>query len=201
MQYNFNKHYYDPYDSLDAEWKARISHDLLSIGEAACLSGFSRQYINKLVTNGRIIAMRNHEGNYGISWKNFTKWYSALPVTPPSPIGYASLSLKELMRYTGMSRSWVLKFITRNSIPSYYVGVYRRFHKSLCKEAWKHESIALKHWLTLEEASAFFDLDKSVIFALAALHRVRVKKLNKSYVYNKADILTVKKKGGVLCQG
>ena len=25
--------------------------------------------------------------------------------------------------------------------------------------------------------------------------------LNKSYVYNKADILTVKKKGGVLCQG
>ena len=34
MQYNFNKHYYDPYDSLDAEWKARISHDWLSIGEA-----------------------------------------------------------------------------------------------------------------------------------------------------------------------
>lgn len=124
-----------------------------------------------------------------------------MPVTHPSPIGYASLSLKELMRYTGMSRCWVLKFVTRNRIPSYYVGVYRRFHKSLCEEAWKHESIALKYWLTLEEASVFFDLDSSVIFALAALHRVRVKKLNKSYVYNKADILTVKKKGGVLCQG
>ena len=81
MQYNFNKHYYDPYDSLDAEWKARISHDWLSIREAACLSGFSRQYINRLVTNGRIIAMRGNEGNYGISWKNFVKWYSALPVT------------------------------------------------------------------------------------------------------------------------
>ena len=67
MQYNFKKHYYDPYDSLDAEWKARISHDWLSIGEAACLSGFSRQYINRLVTNGRIIGMRNNEGNYVIS--------------------------------------------------------------------------------------------------------------------------------------
>ena len=201
MQYNFKKNYYDPYDSLDAAWKARISHDWLSVGEAALLSGFSRQYINRLVTNGRIIAKRGYEGNYGISWKNFVKWYSALPVTHPSPIGYASLSLKELMRYTGMSRCWVLKFVTRNRIPSYYVGVYSRFHKSLCEEAWKHESIALKYWLTLEEASVFFDLDSSVIFALAALHRVRVKKLNKSYVYNKADILTVKKKGGVLCQG
>ena len=201
MNYNFKKHCYDPYDSLDAEWKARISHDGLSVREAAILSGFSRQYINRLVTNGRIIAARSNEGNYVISWKDFVKWYSALPVTPSSPIGYASLSLKELMRYTGMSRCWVLKFVTRNSIPSYYVGVYRRFHKSLCEEAWKHESIALKHWLTLEEASAFFDLDSSVIFALAALHRVRVKKLNKSSVYNKADILAEKRKGGVLCQG
>ena len=186
---------------MDAAWKARILHDWLPIGEAACLSGYNRQYINKLVTNGHIIVKRRNDGNYGISWKNFVKWYSALPVTHPSPIGYASLSLKELMRYTGMSRCWVLKFVTRNRIPSYYVGVYRRFHKSLCEEAWKHESIALKYWLTLEEASVFFDLDSSVIFALAALHRVRVKKLNKSYVYNKADILTVKKKGGVLCQG
>ena len=201
MQYNFKKHYYDPYDSLGAEWKARISHDWLSIGEAACLSGFSRQYINRLVTNGRIMAKKSNKGNYGISWKDFVKWYSALPVTPPSPIGYASFSLKELMQYTGMSRCWVLKFVIRYSIPSYYAGVYRRFHKSLCEEAWKHESITLKHWLTLEEASVFFDLDRSVIFALAALHRVRVKKLNKSYVYNKADIIAVKKKGGVLCQG
>lgn len=47
MQYNFKKHYYDPYDSLDAEWKARISHEMLSVGEAAQLSGFSRQDINR----------------------------------------------------------------------------------------------------------------------------------------------------------
>lgn len=126
MQYNFKKHYYDPYDSLDAEWKERISHNWLSVGEAAHLSGFSRQYINRLVTNGRIIAKRGYEGNYGISWKNFVKWYSALPVTHPSPIGYASLSLKELMRYTGMSKCWVLKFVTLTpSLPYSDISRYR----------------------------------------------------------------------------
>ena len=100
MQYNFKKHYYDPYDSLDAAWKARILHDWLSIGEAACLSGYNRQYINKLVTNGHIIVKRRNDGNHGITWKNFVKWYAALPVTPNSPIGYASFSLKELMHFT-----------------------------------------------------------------------------------------------------
>ena len=47
MIYNNKKHFYDPYDSLDAEWKARISHEMLSVGEAAQLSGFSRQDINR----------------------------------------------------------------------------------------------------------------------------------------------------------
>ena len=47
MIYNNKKHFHDPYDSLDAEWKARISHEMLSVGEAAQLSGFSRQDINR----------------------------------------------------------------------------------------------------------------------------------------------------------
>ncbi len=182
MIYNNKKHFYDPYDSLDAEWKARLSHEMLSVREAARLSGFSRQYINKLIANGVIDAKKNNDGNYVIAWKKFVRWFSALPITLTSPIGYASYSLKELMRYTGMSRCWVLKFATRNSIPSYYVGMYRRFCKYAC-----------------EEVCALFDIDEEVIFALAALHRIRVKRLNKSQVYNKADILSVVKKGGTLC--
>lgn len=201
MIYNNKKHFYDPYDSLDVEWKAKISHEMLSTGNVAYLSGFSRQYINRLVANGVIAAMKNKTGNYEIAWKDFVKWFSALPVTPHSPIGYASYSLKELMRYTGMSRCWVLKFATRNSIPSYYVGIYRRFCKQACEEAWKRESIALKRWLTIEDTCILFDIDEEVIFALAALHRIRVKRMNKSLVYNKADILSVVKKGGKLCHG
>lgn len=98
-----------------------------------------------------------------------------------------------------MSRCWVLKFAIRNSIPSYYVGMYRRFCKSACEEAWKRESIALKRWLSLEEVCTLFDIDEEVIFALAALHRIRVKRHNKSQVYNKVDILTIVKKEGTLC--
>ena len=63
----------------------------------------------------------------------------------------------------------MLKFATRNSIPSYYVGMYRRFCKSACEEAWKRESISLKRWLTIEEACELFYIDEEVIFALAAL--------------------------------
>ena len=201
MIYNNKKHFYDPYDSLDVEWKATISHEILSVGEAARLSGFSRQYINRLVANGVIAAMKNKTGNYEIAWKDFVKWFSALPVTPHSPIGYASYSLKELMRYTGMSRCWVLKFATRNSIPSYYVGIYRRFCKPACEEAWKRESVSLKRWLTIEEACTLFDIDEAVIYALVALRRTRVKRQDKSLVYNKADILSIVKKGGKICHG
>ena len=199
MIYNNKKHFYDPYDSLDAEWKARISHEMLSVREAAHLSGFSREYINKLIANGIIDAKKNNDGNHVIAWIKFVRWFWALPTTPTSPIGYASYSLKELMRYTGMSRCWVLKFATHNSIPSYYVGMYRRFCKSACVEAWKRESIALKRWLTFEESSTLFDINEEVIFALVAMHRIRVKRQNKSLVYNKADILSVVKKGGTLC--
>ena len=199
MIYNNKKHFYDPYDSLDAEWKAKISHEMLSVGEAACLSGFSRQYINRLIAKGIVAAEKNEDGNYAILWKNFVKWFSALPVTPHSPIGCASYSLKELMRFTGMGRCWVLKFATRNSIPSYYVGMYRRFCKSACEEAWKRESVTLKRWLTIDEACTLFEIDEEVIFTLTALHRTRVKRLNKSLVYNKADIMSVVKKGGRLC--
>lgn len=199
MIYNNKKNFYDPYDSLDAEWKARISHGMLSVREAAHLSEFSRQYISKLIANGIIDAKKNNDWNYVIAWIKFVRWFSALPITPTSPISYASYSLKELMRYTGMSRCWVLKFATRNSIPSYYVGLYRRFCKSACEEAWKRESIALKRWLTIEEACTLLDVDEEVIYALAALHRTRVKRQNKSLVYNKTDILPVVKKGGTLC--
>ena len=68
MIYNNKKRFYDPYDSLDAEWKARLSHEMLSVREAAQFSGFSRQYINKLIANGIIDAKKNNDGNYVIAW-------------------------------------------------------------------------------------------------------------------------------------
>ncbi len=53
---------------------------------AAQLSRFSRQYINKLIANGIIDAKKNNDGNYVIAWIKFVRWFSALPITPTSPI-------------------------------------------------------------------------------------------------------------------
>lgn len=143
MTNNFTKHFYDPYDSLDVGWKLVIDKGYLSIAEAAILSGFSRQYLYKVLKCGAVKAQTNGIGHSVIKWRHFVKWYSSLPSTPTSPIGYASLSLSELMRYTGMSRSWVLKFASRYSIPSYYVGRHRRFCKTTCIEVWNLERIFL----------------------------------------------------------
>ena len=83
MNYNKKKHYYDPYDSLDAEWKAKITRNMLSVGEAASLSGFSRQHINKLIANGIIDAKKNNDGNYVIAWKKFVRWFRLFQLRQP----------------------------------------------------------------------------------------------------------------------
>ena len=47
MNYNFSKHYYDPFIQLkEEEWKDVVSRGFLSISEAATLSGYTRQYIS-----------------------------------------------------------------------------------------------------------------------------------------------------------
>ena len=47
--------------------ESKNPHEMLSVGEAARLSGFSRQYINKLIANGIIDAKKNNDGNYVIA--------------------------------------------------------------------------------------------------------------------------------------
>ena len=92
MMYNFNKHYYDPYDSLDVGWKEKISRGFLSVGDVAILSGFSRQYIHKHVRQGIILSAKGDKPKHiTIGWRDFIRWYSALPVTPDSPIGVQAI--------------------------------------------------------------------------------------------------------------
>ena len=79
-------------------------------------------------------------------------------------------SFKSYMGYTKITNTNSAQYKLQGECYTDAYGLRRRGSE----EAWKHESIALKHWLTLEEASVFFDLDSSVIFALAALHKARV---------------------------
>lgn len=92
MIYNNKKHFYDPYDSLDAEWKAKISHEMLSVGEAARLSGFSRQHINKLIANGIIDAKKSNDGNYVITWKKLSDVFRLFQLHQP-PLSVMQVTL------------------------------------------------------------------------------------------------------------
>lgn len=194
MTNNFIKHFYDPYDSLDVGWKLVIDKGYLSIAEAAILSGFSRQYLYKVLKCGAVKAQTNGIGHSVIKWRHFVKWYSSLPSTPTSPIGYASLSLSELIRYTGMSRSWVLKFASRYSIPSYYVGRHRRFCKTTCMEVWNLERIKIKSWVTIEESITIYELPPISIYWAIAKSRIHVKHTGNVILYSRKDIMDLARK-------
>lgn len=194
MTNNFIKHFYDPYDSLDVGWKLVIDKGYLSIAEAATLSGFSRQYLYKLQKRGVINSQPNEHGHSVIKWRHFVKWYSSLPSTPTSPIGYASLSLSELIRYTGMSRCWVLKFASRYNIPSYYVGRHRRFCKTTSIEVWNLERIKIKPWVTIEECITISELPPVNIYWAIAKSRIRVKHTGNVILYSRKDIMDLAKK-------
>lgn len=191
MTNKFIKRFYDPYDSLDVGWKLVIDKGYLSITEAANLSGFSRQYLYKLLKRGAIEAQTNGYGHSVIKWRHFVKWYSSLPSTPDSPIGYASIPLIELIRYTGMSRCWVLKFASRYSIPSYYVGRRRRFCKLSCLEAWNKERIIIKPWITIEECVIISELPPTNIYWAIAKGKIRVRHAGNVILYYKKDILNL----------
>ena len=150
MIYNKKKHYYDPYDSLDVEWKARISHEMLSTGNVAHLSGSSPHYINRLVANGELLQRKTRGETTRLLGRTLSSG-SLHFLLLPTPLSVTPVTLKELKRYTGMGRCWMLKFATRNSIPSYYVGMYPRFCKSAYEDAWQRESVSMKRWLTIDD--------------------------------------------------
>ena len=188
MNYNFSKHYYDPFIRLkEEEWKDVVSRGFLSISEAATLSGYTRQYIHKLVQTGKIKSERCLN-NLVITNKDFIKWYSSLPLVPHSPIGRSSYSLKGLMAYIGMSRSWILNFAERYQIQSYYLGLNRRFDETDCKTAWDIERIRYAQWLTIDEITTHLNIDAKELLTLVAKHMVKVRCIAYTDYYRKKDI-------------
>lgn len=188
MNYNFSKHYYDPFIQVkEEEWKDVVSRGFLSISEAATLSGYTRQYIHKFVQTGKIRS-EHRLNNLVIANKDFIKWYSSLPLIPDSPIGRSSYSLKGLMAYTGMSRSWILNFAERYQINSYYLELNRRFNETDCKTAWDIERIRYARWLTVDEITTHFNIDAKELLTLVAKHLVKVRCINYTDYYCKKDV-------------
>ncbi len=187
MNKKYTKHYYDPFENLDLEWQEIIATGNLTVSQAAVLSGYSRQHIYNLISQGKLTA-KSFEGKSIIPCKAFVKWFSSLPVTTDTPLGYASYSLKGMMNLTGMTRSWVLIFVERNSISSYYCGVYRRFHKLETESAWNHEWFKYAKWITAEDAVIRFNIDNTIFYTMVAQHFVAIKHIDGRTLYSKRDI-------------
>ena len=112
--------------------------ELLTIIEAAQLSGLSKQFIyQQLKTKTlryRLLGDIKH-----IKYRHLRAWFTKLPSNKDCPFCPASYSLSGLMDYTKMGRCWVLRFVDRHDIRSYYLGNSRRFDYEDCIAAWAIE--------------------------------------------------------------
>lgn len=183
----YTKHYYDPFSQLDQRWQKIIATGYLTVSQSAELSGFSRQHIYNLISSGTLKS-ETKNNKLVISCKVFVRWFTSLSITHDSPLGYASYSLKGLINLTGMERCWVLKFAERYPIPSFYSGVFRRFHKQKAKEAWRHEWFRYAKWITADEAVQKMGISIFDFYSMVAMHCIAVKHSDGKTLYLKRDI-------------
>ena len=92
---------------------------LLTVSQATKLSGFSKQFIYQLIKSNKL-CYRILEGEARIKYRHLRAWFTKLPSNKDCPLCPASLSLAGLMNYTKMGRSWVLHFVERHYVRSYY---------------------------------------------------------------------------------
>ena len=80
--------------------------ELLTISDAAQLSGFTKQFIYRLTkTNSLRYCILG--GITRIKYRHLRAWFTKLPTNKDCPFCPASYSLSGLMGYTKMGRCWV----------------------------------------------------------------------------------------------
>ncbi len=168
-----------------------IYESSLSVNESARLPGYSRQYIYRLVKCGTLKSFTDNRSQILIDPKVLLRWFASQDVTPYCPIGYESISLKEFIRYTNMSRSWILGFVKRYKIPSFYIYKYRRFCKRSVETAWDNERLGLKNWLTPDEAVIYSGIDSCILYQAIAERDIRIKRMGQRLLINKSDLLNL----------
>lgn len=122
--------------------------ELLTVSDAARLSGFTKQFIYRLTkTNSLRYCILG--GVTRIKYRHLRAWFTKLPSNKDCHLCPASFSLAGLMDYTKMRRCWVLRFVDRHDIRSYYLGNSRRFNYEDCIAAWAVELTANPQWITM----------------------------------------------------
>ena len=165
--------------------------EMLTVDEAAKLSGFSKQFIYRL-TKTNFLRYCVLDGVTRIKYRHLRAWFAKLPSNKDCHLCPASFSLVGLMGYTKMGRCWVLRFVERYNIRSYYLGNSRRFNYEDCLAAWAVEQAANSQWITIEKAIEEYAIESDVLLSATASKRVRIKCKDTKVLVNVKDVKQLK---------
>ena len=165
--------------------------ELLTVSEVAQLSGFTKQFIYRL-TKTNSLRYRVLDGVTRIKYRHLRAWFAKLPTNKDCPLCPASFSLAGLMNYTKMGRSWVLHFVERHYIRSYYFGNSRRFNYDDCIAAWEIEKTINPKWITIEKAVEEYAIESKILLSATASKSVRIKCKDTKVLVNVKDVKQLK---------
>ena len=165
--------------------------ELLTVSQVAKLSGFSKQFIYQLIRSNKLCC-RILEGEARIRYRHLRAWFTKLPSNKDCPLCPASLSLAGLMNYTKMGRSWVLHFVERHYIRSYYLGNSRRFNYEDCVAAWESEQAKNTEWITIDDAIEKFAITRDILLSTTESKIVRIKCKDAKVLVNVVDVKQLK---------
>ena len=165
--------------------------ELLTVSDAARLSGFTKQFIYRL-TKSNSLRYCTIGGITHIKYRHLRAWFAKLPSNNDCPLCPASYSLSGLMGYTKMGRCWVFRFVERYNIRSYYLGNSRRFNYDDCIAAWAIEQTINPKWITIEKAVEEYAIESDILLSATASKRVRIKCKDTKVMVNVKDVKQLK---------
>ncbi len=165
--------------------------ELLTISEAAQLSGLSKQFIYQQLKSNTLRFCLLSDIRY-IKYRHLRAWFAKLPTNKDCPLCPASFSLAGLLNYTKMGRCWVLRFVERYNIRSHYLGNSRRFNYDDCIAAWAAEQTANSQWITIEKAVEEYAIESEILLSATASKRVRIKCKDTKVLVNVKDVKQLK---------
>ena len=165
--------------------------EMLTISEAAQLSGLSKQFIYQQLKSNTLRFCLLGDIRY-IKYRHLRAWFTKLTSNKDCPLCPASLSLAGLMNHTKMGRSWVLHFVERHYIRSYYLGNSRRFNYEDCVATWAAEQTANSQWITIEKAIEEYAIKSDVLLSATASKQVRIKCKDAKVLVNVVDVKELK---------
>ena len=165
--------------------------EMLTISEAAQLSGLSKQFIYQQLKSDTLRFCLLGDIRH-IKYRHLRSWFTKLPTNKDCPLCPASFSLAGLLNYTKMGRCWVLRFVERYNIRSYYLGNSRRFNYQDCIAAWEIEKTINPKWITIEKAVEEYAIESDILLSATASKRVRIKCKDTKVLVNAKDVKQLK---------